>query len=111
MLPAWANDEITIITPSWVEERGKQIPDYRNGVRTVVKGCSVQPGGQTENLAGRQAVEVRFTVYAPPGVRVDAHDAVEYEGTLFQVDGGALLWKSPTGSVSHSVMNLVDWEG
>ena len=111
MLPSWAREQIAVISPTWVEERGKRIPNYRDGSRTVVSGCSVQPVSATEVLGGRQASETRFVVYAPPGTVVGPHDAVEYAGVLDLTDGGGLAWTSPTGAVSHVVINLVDWEG
>ena len=112
MLPSWAADTITIVRPSWVEERGKKVPDYRTPAETVtVTGCSVQPAGTSETLTARQAESVRLTVYAPPGTVIGAHDAVEWQGVRYQADGGGQQWQSPTGAVSHVVAALVDWEG
>ena len=112
MLPSWCRDEVTIVRPSWVEERGKRIPDYDSPAETVVvSGCSVQPGATSEVQEGRQNVTVRWTLIAPPGTVIGAHDAVDWEGVRYQADGGGQAWRSPTGSVSNVVAALVDWEG
>lgn len=112
MLPSWARDKVTIIRPSWVEERGKKIPDYDDPAAMVeVSGCSVQPGATSEVQEGRQNTTVRWTLLAPTGTVIGAHDAVEWQGMRYQADGGGQSWKSPTGAVSHVVAALVDWEG
>ena len=112
MLPSWAADTITIVRPSWVEERGKKFPDYRAPAETVtVTGCSVQPAGTSETLTARQAESVRLTVYAPPGTVIGAHDAVDFDGVRYAVDGRSQAWRSPTGAASNVIAYLVDWEG
>lgn len=112
MLPSWANDTITVIEPTWRDDRGTETADYDNPSSvTVVPGCSVQPGASTEDLMGRTNVIVRHTVYAPPGTVINAHAAVEYDGTRYAVDGQPARWPSPTGAVSNVVLLLVDWEG
>lgn len=111
MLPSWARDTITVIRPKWVTERGKRIPDYERGERIQVDGCSVQPAGTEETLAGRQASTVRLTVYAPPGTLIGPHDAVEVDAIRYRAAGAGQAWRSPTGAVSHVIASLVDWEG
>lgn len=112
MLPSFVRETITVVDPVWVDDRGTPVADYGPGAtRTVVPGCSVQPGASSEDLAGRTHVTVRWTVYAPPGTVVAADSAVEYEGRRYAVDGEPARWKSPTGAVSHLVLYLIDWEG
>jgi hypothetical protein len=112
MLPSFAKETVTIVRPSWVDERGKQIPDYENPAETVtLANCSVQPGATSEVLEGRQNSTIRFSLYAPPGTVIGAQDAVIYDGVRYAVDGAGQSWKSPTGAVSHVVAALVDWEG
>lgn len=76
-----------------------------------VPGCSIQPGASAEVLAGRDAVSVLWTVYAPPGADVVALDLVRYAGVLYEVSGEPARWPSPTGSLDHMVVLLVRWEG
>jgi hypothetical protein len=112
MLPSFASEAITAVRPSWVEERGKQVPDYDNPAATlVVPGCEVQPGASTEDIAARQNVIIRWTVWAPPGADLRAQDAVDYEGHRYAIDGEPMRWKSPTGALSHLQLYLIDWEG
>ena len=44
MLPSFATQTITIIRPTFVDERGSLVPDWDNPEKTIkVDGCSVQP--------------------------------------------------------------------
>lgn len=111
-LPSWASDTVEVIEPAWVDERGTATPDYDNPTSTTpVPGCDVQPGASGEDLAARQGVTIRHTVYAPPGTAVNALSAVRYEGTVYAIDGEPMRWKSPTGAVSHVLIYLIDWKG
>lgn len=109
---SFANDEITVIDPTWIDDRGTRTPDYDNPAATrVVKRCSVQPGAATEELQARTHVTIRHTVFAPKNTVVDEHSGVKFEGVRYMVDGVPGRWKSPTGAVSNVVIALVDWEG
>lgn len=113
MLPSWASDAIKVLTPVIVMERGKEVADWSQppASSVTVRGCDVQPGASTEEVAARQNVIIRHTVWAPPATVVGAHDAMEYDGTRYAVDGEPMRWKSPTGAVSHVQIYLIDWEG
>lgn len=109
---SFARDEITIIEPRWIDDRGTRVADYENPVDTrLVKRCNVQPGAATEDLQARTHVTIRRTVFAPPRTLVDEYCAVEVDGKRYAIDGEPGRWKSPTGAVSHVVIALVDWEG
>lgn len=108
------HQSITIVRPSMADDRGTPVPDYDHPESTeVVNGCSVQPGSpaSTEVLASRQGVIIRWTVYAPPGLDIGAHDAVEFEGRRYSVDGEPARWPSPTGGLDNTVISLVDFRG
>lgn len=113
MLPSWASDTITIVTPVMVTERGKSVPDWSQSpdASTVVEGCSVQPGASAEDIAARQGVTVRFTVLAPPGTFTLPHDAVIFQGVRYAINGAPAAWSSPTGAVSNVAIYIMDWTG
>lgn len=113
MLPSWASETITVLEPTLVTERGKTVPDWSvpPASRTQVTGCEVQPGASTEDLAARQNVIIRWTVWAPADTPVTARSAVEYRAVRYQVDGEPDWWRSPTGALSHVQLYLIDWEG
>lgn len=113
MLPSFANDEITVVRPTWTTDaRNVRRADYGAGAgRTPVVGCSVQPGASPELVAaGRTTTTIRYTVYAPPSVDVEAADAVEYRGKLYAVDGEPLRQPSATGALDHVFLLLIDWK-
>lgn len=113
MLPSWASDTITVLTPVMATERGKEVSDWSQPPATTstVTGCEVQPGASTEDIAARQNVIIRHTVWAPPETLIGASDAVEFEGVRYAVDGEPMRWRSPSGAVSHVQIYLIDWEG
>lgn len=103
---------IEVVTPGVIDDRGTEVPDWEHPASVVtVAGCSVQPGGSTEDNSGRSNVEVRWTVYAPGGAPGTAHSGVRYAGVLYRVDGEPARWPSPTGGLDNVVYRLVDWEG
>lgn len=111
-LPSWAADTVTIIRPTMVSERGKDRPDYAAPSSTeTVSGCSAQPAGTSEDLAGRQASASRLTLYLPAGIQVGAHDMVVWRGVRYHATGASQSWRSPSGAVSHSIVSLTEWEG
>lgn len=105
--------DIEVLTPVIVTERGAERADWTQEptTTTVVPDCSIQPGSPTETLGDRDASEVRWTVFAPPGIAVDAYSAVRIMGDRYQVDGEPQRWVSPTGDLDHTVIRLVDWKG
>ena len=110
MLPSWATDVVTLVEPTWVDERGKQVAVYGDeGV--AVSGCSVQPGASSEDLALRDNAEVAATAYLPPGVAVSRHARVLWDGGVYEVVGEPQKWRSPLGSLDHIVVALTRREG
>lgn len=111
-LAEWANHAITVIRPGAIDDRGTALPDWQHPASVVViERCHVQPGTSDETLAARTSVIVRWTVYAPAGTDVTAHDAVEIDGTRYAIDGEPQRWVSPTRRLDHVRILLIDWEG
>lgn len=112
MFPSFATQSIDVIEPGVIDDRGTEVPDLEHPVSEVtVPGCSVQPGGSTEDNEARQNVEIRWTVYAPGGTPGTARSAVRYAGTVYAIDGEPARWPSPTGGLDNVVFRLVDWKG
>ena len=109
---SFARDIVTVTEPGWRDDRGTPVADYDNpeSVREV-RRCSVQPGASDLDMAGRSSVGIRWTVYAPKGTETSAHAAVTYQGVRYLLESPAEVWASPTGSISHRVFRLVDFEG
>ena len=80
--------------------------------RTVVYGCTVEPGASTEYLINRDYVEVAFTVDAPKGTDVTALDRVEYNGTTYEVFTEPKIWNySPSGRLDYVEVMLKERKG
>lgn len=106
------NESVVVVEPSWVDDRGTMRPDYENPVSsTVVDLCSVQPGASSEDLQNRTQNTIRWNIFVRRIVPVSDHAAVRIGGTDYAMSGSAAYWKSPSGAVSNTALNVVDWEG
>lgn len=76
-----------------------------------IDGCSVLPGASNEDLQGRDAALIQWTVYAPPGADVKASDEIIYAGVSYAVDGEPQRFSNPFGFLDHDVLLLKRWEG
>ena len=112
MLPRFADQEITRMRAKVKVERGSKIPDWSNPDELTIKGCSVQPAGTSLTQDGRiQGITDGYTCYAPPGTDVRAGDRIRFENQVYTINGEPHTWKSPTGRVTHTQINLERWEG
>lgn len=103
---------VELVEPSWVDDRGTPTADYDAPLsRRTVNNCSVQPGASSEDLQNRTQTTIRCNVYLPGDVPVSDVAQVIHKGTKYSINGGIEEWDSPTGRLSHKVLNLVDWEG
>lgn len=106
------NETVQVVVPTWVDDRGTPKADFDNPVSvTDVVGCSVQPGASSEDLQNRTQNTIRWTVFIKRIVPVGDHDALLFDGVLYSLSGSAAYWKSPSGAVSNTTLQLVDWEG
>jgi hypothetical protein len=113
MLSPVAQDVITILRPTMINDRGTMVPDWTQpAAETVsVTGCSVQPQVSGDDRIQRDALSSVFVVYAPPGTTVGAFDHVlvdDYNSPLVTT-GEPLRWS--VGFLDHVVINLTDWNG
>ena len=112
MLPSWANDTVTRLRAAVITRRGSEIPDWENPDRLEIPGCSMQPAGTSLTQDGRvQGTTDGYTCYLPPGSDVIAGDRIEYGGNVYTINGESRVWKSPTGSVSNTQLQLERWYG
>ena len=104
---SWWNDTITRNRPATTTDRhGNEIPDWGNSADLPIGGCFVQGGVSQELLGGRDAITVAWTVYAPAGVDVTGTDEITWQGTRYPINGEPMRIQSPTGALSHTVIEL-----
>ena len=112
MLPSWANDTVTRLRPTIVTQRGSEIPDFSNPDRLNIEGCSMQPSGTSLTQDGRvQGTAEGYTCYLPPGADIMAGDRIQYDGAIYTIMGEPKTWKSPTGMVNNTQLQLERWYG
>ena len=111
-LPTWAADSVTIRRPGTTTSRGSTVPDWTKVTDTVITGCSIQPAGTSLSQDGRiLGVTDGLTAYLPPGTDVKEGDRILWNGEIYTINGAPRAWPSPTGRVSHILLNLVRWSG
>lgn len=111
-LPTWANDVITRIRPGTVIRRGSEEPDWDNAQELTINCCSVQPASTSLSQDGRVlGTSEGLTCYLPPAADVKAGDKIRWGGNDFQIIGEPKKWKSPTGRVSSTQIQLERWDG
>ena len=113
MIASFATDSIVRLRAGETSDsHGNSFPDWGGAVEELtITGCSVQPGATVEMLENREGTRIDLTVYAPANADVRSSDRVRYDGEVFEVDGRPQRWKSPTGTLSHTVILLTLWEG
>ena len=112
MLPSWASDTVTRLRASIITQRGSQIPDWTNPDTLQITGCSIQPAGTSLTQDGRvQGTSEGFTCFLPPGSDVLAGDRIRYNGQTYTIMGEPKVWRSPTGQVSNTQLQLERWYG
>ena len=112
MLPTWAADTIIRIRPTTKTVRGSEMHNWNNTDELRIPGCSVQPAGTSLTEDGRvQGVSDGYTCYAPPTADIIEGDRIRFGGNVYTINGIPRLWTSPTGRVSHLLLNLERWDG
>lgn len=112
MLPSFFNWEITVVRPATKLERGSAVDDWDHAVEQTVSGCSVQPSTTNLNQGEHeQATRITLVVYMPVTADVEPTDRIKVGGELYTIDGEILVWRSPTGNLTHKHVNLVKWNG
>lgn len=112
MLPSFCQQQLTIIRPGTITERGSVIPDWEHPAKeTKVTGCSVQPATTSLTMDGRVlGISEGMTAYLPEGTDVQAGDHIEYDGQTYEINGEPKKW---VGAFTRSniQLNLIRWEG
>jgi hypothetical protein len=86
--------------------------DVYHDVREALRHCQVQPNTLTkEALNGRDQVEDRMILHAPPTARFESVDAVDVAGVRYEVHGQPKPWPDWSGGVHHIEVVLQRIEG
>lgn len=92
---------VTVLTPSWVSDRGRLVADFTAPTSTVYDGCSVQPMAGEELHDERQGAVSRMRLIGPSTMALTHHDRVVHDSLTYDVEGPPQHWPSPTGSLDH----------
>lgn len=111
MLPSFCRHTVTIHRAPLKDARGSLVRDWENASTHEITGCSVQPSSTASNFEREEQVTDRWQLYAPPQADIQTGDRVEFNGTLYEIDGAPYNWPSPTGRVAHLQAHLIEWEG
>lgn len=105
-------DTITLVRRTLTGERDKYGKDVYNETRTPVSGCSFQSVDSSERHdTSRDQVLSHYRVYIRGFVDVAAVDAVEYGPITAEIHGQPEYNPSPTGRLTHTMIQLRDVRG
>lgn len=112
MLPSFVRQSITIVRPTFIDERGSLVPDWDNPEKTIeVDGCSVQPATTSLSQDGRVlGISDGWTAYLPEETDVQAEDHIVWDGNTYEINGEPRKWIGPMRT-SHIQLDLIRWEG
>lgn len=99
-------ESITVITADTSTDRyGDTVRDWSTPTSRTVTGCRVAPRTESraEDNADRSAVVDGWTIYAPPGTAIDAHDRIAVRGETHDVVGTPAVW-SDTATIPAGVV-------
>lgn len=107
---SWANDEATVTVPGVYVERGSEYPDWDNPDAVFTLRGLFEPGvGDVDPAAYSVAVKGTFLARGRRPVPQSARVDVAGVGS-FGLAADGLVWRSPTGAVSHVQLVLTTWE-
>lgn len=106
---SWASDRATVTVPDTYIERGSEYPDWDNTTTFELRGL-FEPGvGDVDPEA--YSVEVTGTFLARGRRAVPQRARVDVAGVgVFGLAADGLVWRSPTGALSHVQLVLTRWE-
>lgn len=112
MLPSFCTDEVTVYRAPLVDSRGTQVRDWAQEESHTVSGCSFQFATSSTTWSDtRQTATIRARLFVPYGSDIQQDDCIGFYGNRYAIDGAPMPRRSPTGAVTHTVLNLIDWRG
>lgn len=100
------NQSVTRLRPSsTTDDYGNTVADWSAPVTLTIVGCSVQPGGGSDQFDNREAITTLYSVWAPLTADVVDTDRIEFAGTVYDIDGNIELWAVGT-PLDHKVIRL-----
>lgn len=115
MIPAIANQSITVLRAPLIDDHGVMVADWSSPevTQTVLENCSVQPQAGSRDSAHRNAVEAELLVWVFGPADIQASDRIRVPGYSrdFIIQGEPGRWKSPGGRLDHIALRLGVWEG
>lgn len=103
---------MTRLRPGVKTQRGSEVPDWDAADALTIERCCVQPTTTSLDQDGRVlGIMDGVTCYMPASADVQAGDRIVYNGETYVINGDPRRWSSPTGNLSHVMLNLRRWEG
>lgn len=122
MLPSFSHHTVTILKPTFVNERGSRKADYGTPAQLlVVEECILEPLPSQDAKGDREAVLHEWDLKVPPGTPLVSSDMVllgvvtadtfpSYDGQRLGVHGDPQAWDSPTGLVDYLQARVREWD-
>lgn len=103
---------LTIVSPTWIDDRGALAPDWDDAEETTEEGWLVQPVPAEEATAmGRQGVTTMLRGFGPEDTIMTEHDRLIVNDVTYEVDGAVRHYSSITGGMAHAEVMFKRVEG
>lgn len=95
-----------------VSGRDEYNNDTYSETKQAVSGCVVQPSGSSETIQFTDQVSTDLAVFIPAGIDVSPVDAIEIDGTRYEIQGQPSEWRSPfSGNTSPTQLRVTKVTG
>ncbi|MGK9222066.1 MULTISPECIES: hypothetical protein [unclassified Microbacterium] len=107
-----ARHTITRKRPVMVSDgRGGQEPDYTTTTDVDLPGWAVDAGNTVQDLTNRDGDSIEWTLRGPFTADIDRRDLVTLFGQDYQIEGAVRRQPGPSALTSHTIVQLIRWEG
>lgn len=108
----FASETWHVVRPILAVDHGTEVAVWTSAPETPVAGCVSWPGPSSDTTDRRDGAQIAHTVVLPPGTDIRRTDGVrDPDGELWSIEGRPQRWRSPTGHLDCTAVELIQWEG
>ena len=98
--------------PTMVDDgRGGHEPDFSTASSVDLPGWALDAGATIRDAQQRDGAKIVWTARGPYAADVERHDRIVVFGEAFQIEGAVIRQPGPSALTSHTILQLVRWEG
>lgn len=107
-----ARHTIAVVRAPLVDDgRGNKRRDWSAAAEHESPGWAVDVGAAGEDVVNRDGASIAYTLRGPLDADIAATDRVRLLGGLYNVEGAVGRQPGVSARTSHSIVQLIAWEG